>query len=181
MIRRPPRSTLFPYTTLFRSPVDDVAQEPPRPRLVPGLRRPAGETRQSLGVRRRLLGELERDLPRVVEAGLLVEVHVPLHLLPLLAQQQRQEVTGPEATPEPGPESGVEGGVRPRYRVAVLAQELLPHLDVALLHTGQLDVDVLALLVRLLAGQHEVEVGGVVFVLPVVEPRVQCCAVERHA
>src|SRR5687768_18175328 len=24
MIRRPPRSTLFPYTTLFRSPVDDV-------------------------------------------------------------------------------------------------------------------------------------------------------------
>src|SRR3712207_1757102 len=25
MIRRPPRSTLFPYTTLFRSGVDDVA------------------------------------------------------------------------------------------------------------------------------------------------------------
>src|SRR5438477_1968766 len=25
MIRRPPRSTLFPYTTLFRSPVDVVA------------------------------------------------------------------------------------------------------------------------------------------------------------
>src|SRR5258708_24628871 len=24
MIRRPPRSTLFPYTTLFRSPTDDV-------------------------------------------------------------------------------------------------------------------------------------------------------------
>src|SRR3989454_11666810 len=24
MIRRPPRSTLFPYTTLFRSPVHDV-------------------------------------------------------------------------------------------------------------------------------------------------------------
>src|SRR3712207_7184617 len=23
MIRRPPRSTLFPYTTLFRSPIDD--------------------------------------------------------------------------------------------------------------------------------------------------------------
>src|SRR5688572_31473694 len=28
MIRRPPRSTLFPYTTLFRSPVD---QPLPRP------------------------------------------------------------------------------------------------------------------------------------------------------
>src|SRR3712207_7728025 len=25
MIRRPPRSTLFPYTTLFRSPVDEAA------------------------------------------------------------------------------------------------------------------------------------------------------------
>src|SRR5258707_12087054 len=28
MIRRPPRSTLFPYTTLFRSCGDDVAQLP---------------------------------------------------------------------------------------------------------------------------------------------------------
>src|SRR2546427_8667693 len=27
MIRRPPRSTLFPYTTLFRSPVAHGAQE----------------------------------------------------------------------------------------------------------------------------------------------------------
>src|SRR2546425_2704452 len=29
MIRRPPRSTLFPYTTLFRSPFDDVLAAPP--------------------------------------------------------------------------------------------------------------------------------------------------------
>src|SRR3712207_7494947 len=31
MIRRPPRSTLFPYTTLFRSipPVDPLLDEPP--------------------------------------------------------------------------------------------------------------------------------------------------------
>src|SRR2546423_11142149 len=28
MIRRPPRSTLFPYTTLFRSAPDDVAAQP---------------------------------------------------------------------------------------------------------------------------------------------------------
>src|SRR5258708_8457805 len=26
MIRRPPRSTLFPYTTLFRSPLDEVLE-----------------------------------------------------------------------------------------------------------------------------------------------------------
>src|SRR2546425_9778237 len=29
MIRRPPRSTLFPYTTLFRSPADDRDTERP--------------------------------------------------------------------------------------------------------------------------------------------------------
>src|SRR2546422_4551776 len=29
MIRRPPRSTLFPYTTLFRSPEDTAAAPPP--------------------------------------------------------------------------------------------------------------------------------------------------------
>src|SRR2546429_3356405 len=41
MIRRPPRSTLFPYTTLFRSP----GRRPrPRTRAAPGdaARRPAG-------------------------------------------------------------------------------------------------------------------------------------------
>src|SRR3712207_9510944 len=30
MIRRPPRSTLFPYTTLFRSPVRGMARGPVR-------------------------------------------------------------------------------------------------------------------------------------------------------
>src|SRR2546427_8343865 len=28
MIRRPPRSTLFPYTTLFRSPLDELQRRP---------------------------------------------------------------------------------------------------------------------------------------------------------
>src|SRR2546422_1560165 len=31
MIRRPPRSTLFPYTTLFRSPPDLMRAAAPRP------------------------------------------------------------------------------------------------------------------------------------------------------
>src|SRR5438132_3170559 len=30
MIRRPPRSTLFPYTTLFRSPLGGVGEDRPR-------------------------------------------------------------------------------------------------------------------------------------------------------
>src|SRR2546429_7200360 len=37
MIRRPPRSTLFPYTTLFRSP-SDQASPPQRRKSVPGAR-----------------------------------------------------------------------------------------------------------------------------------------------
>src|SRR3712207_7022172 len=44
MIRRPPRSTLFPYTTLFRSVVDDTA-------LVK-------QGRRSVGVKRQYRGQL---------------------------------------------------------------------------------------------------------------------------
>src|SRR5207244_9004324 len=41
MIRRPPRSTLFPYTTLFRSDVEWKSHEPPRRSAAGGGRRPA--------------------------------------------------------------------------------------------------------------------------------------------
>src|SRR5687768_18170830 len=48
MIRRPPRSTLFPYTTLFRS---QAAPPPPRSRCLHGsaLRGGNGRGRASLG------------------------------------------------------------------------------------------------------------------------------------
>src|SRR5256885_12107937 len=49
MIRRPPRSTLFPYTTLFRSCGDD-----PRPRLADRSAR--AECERRLPVRLALLG-----------------------------------------------------------------------------------------------------------------------------
>src|SRR3712207_7001976 len=44
MIRRPPRSTLFPYTTLFRSPAPCTARAPGAPRRPPSRRprRPRG-------------------------------------------------------------------------------------------------------------------------------------------
>src|SRR2546425_7552085 len=48
MIRRPPRSTLFPYTTLFRSYCDRA--RPPRTRLRVGER--CGQDRQALGLPR---------------------------------------------------------------------------------------------------------------------------------
>src|SRR2546422_8562878 len=41
MIRRPPRSTLFPYTTLFRS--DTEAAAPDRPNIHPSKREHGGE------------------------------------------------------------------------------------------------------------------------------------------
>src|SRR3712207_8837807 len=55
MIRRPPRSTLFPYTTLFRSFTDDVAVAATGGSLAAGTyqwgvtaRTPAGETPASV-------------------------------------------------------------------------------------------------------------------------------------
>src|SRR2546422_2632664 len=72
MIRRPPRSTLFPYTTLFRSIVD--AHEPgepaheraddreQRPCMHPAIEKPATGTEQENGDR-----EVERH-PEVLVA-----------------------------------------------------------------------------------------------------------------
>src|SRR3712207_8559261 len=48
MIRRPPRSTLFPYTTLFRSEAERVRREAGRRPL---LRRPARRLRGDVGAR----------------------------------------------------------------------------------------------------------------------------------
>src|SRR2546430_7510593 len=45
MIRRPPRSTLFPYTTLFRSPQYFLAGSAVRPLLGLGHARPAAAFR----------------------------------------------------------------------------------------------------------------------------------------
>src|SRR5260221_10839688 len=54
MIRRPPRSTLFPYTTLFRSPLEARWQKE-RSRQIPGPR-----VRQDLD-RPRQAAELDRS------------------------------------------------------------------------------------------------------------------------
>src|SRR3712207_7543855 len=82
MIRRPPRSTLFPYTTLFRSPAhrdaaplrlgDEGAGGGPQERTLPGGLEP---------LQRR--GEIER----VVRGVLIEERHPPE--APKMAGQQR--------------------------------------------------------------------------------------------
>src|SRR2546430_12235207 len=61
MIRRPPRSTLFPYTTLFRSPIDPlrgarVEEEEPGARRPPRQRFPVAP----------VAGDLRRVVPHEV-------------------------------------------------------------------------------------------------------------------
>src|SRR3712207_7844161 len=65
MIRRPPRSTLFPYTTLFRSEVDQRGHH--RERDLDGRHHPAPghpaadlEVGQALGLGLEAVGELAR-------------------------------------------------------------------------------------------------------------------------
>src|SRR5258706_4565637 len=56
MIRRPPRSTLFPYTTLFRSrppPSKRLARGLPPPRPPPPARRPPRSPRKATRARPR--------------------------------------------------------------------------------------------------------------------------------
>src|ERR1039458_10571229 len=52
MIRRPPRSTLFPYTTLFRSPVLPKSQEQFCPkRRIPAMKRSEEHTSELQSLR----------------------------------------------------------------------------------------------------------------------------------
>src|SRR5437667_8201196 len=53
MIRRPPRSTLFPYTTLFRSGSGSPGLRPTLPRHQPLVQRPHGPRCSSSWVRNR--------------------------------------------------------------------------------------------------------------------------------
>src|SRR3989449_5765535 len=65
MIRRPPRSTLFPYTTLFRSLDEDHARGR---RVVQGLRDrigDGGEQTRLLGTRRHARREVREKVERV--------------------------------------------------------------------------------------------------------------------
>src|SRR5687767_10468102 len=99
-----------------------------------------------------------------------MEVQVALYLLSLFAQQHGEQVTRTEPAAKPGPQSGIRGRLRLFDPVAVLSQQLAPHLDVPLLDAGQLDVDVFPVGIGLLAGQRQVQIGCVRFVLPMVEP-----------
>src|SRR2546430_10811427 len=66
MIRRPPRSTLFPYTTLFRSCLGQFREHRQRQHLTGGLLR---NRKRAAGVPERRVGRLEVDGHGIVNAG----------------------------------------------------------------------------------------------------------------
>src|SRR5258707_770835 len=100
MIRRPPRSTLFPYTTLFRS------RRRPDPRL-------PDHRHQRRAVRRRP-GQPDRDLAERLQPGPRqpVPVQIPPHRTPpppmpptalSRCQQERHRPHRPHPPPHPPP------------------------------------------------------------------------------
>src|SRR2546430_15530139 len=69
MIRRPPRSTLFPYTTLFRSLGPEVGAVAPEPVAVAGaVGVPVDELHRGVAGGRLVQGLVDRVLPRRVHA-----------------------------------------------------------------------------------------------------------------
>src|SRR3989442_4430878 len=69
MIRRPPRSTLFPYTTLFRSPapaVDHVVDEPAQERDVGAGADRDVQVRYGAGARK---PRIDMDQLRAIQLG----------------------------------------------------------------------------------------------------------------
>src|SRR5437763_13215321 len=72
MIRRPPRSTLFPYTTLFRSDVGSVL-------VITYTERAAGELRGR--IRRELLDRGRDDLARELDGAWISTIHGFCHRL----------------------------------------------------------------------------------------------------
>src|SRR2546430_14704745 len=79
MIRRPPRSTLFPYTTLFRSELDGIGEE-----VQEHLAQAPAIGRDDHRVAQRLDGEL-------VLAGLELGAHRVGHLAQQRVERQRLE------------------------------------------------------------------------------------------
>src|SRR5260370_9638922 len=64
MIRRPPRSTLFPYTTLFRSQVNMVFADP-----ISALAHIQAGTLRALAVTSKDRSPVAPDVPTIAESG----------------------------------------------------------------------------------------------------------------
>src|SRR2546427_12616468 len=104
MIRRPPRSTLFPYTTLFRSPLEGHRQSRSRQALLDRCVDLPGPARVGLAI----------DALKLVAGGAVQaagEPHVELEPqvdrdrgAAAARELRRREVIGPERHRRPGPD-----------------------------------------------------------------------------
>src|SRR5258708_13250389 len=94
MIRRPPRSTLFPYTTLFRSEMDvNVEQSPP----VAEQRRVATERLEILGFRSR------RGVAPLRSEEHTSELQSPDHLVCRLLLEKKKSISTHSSSPRTRP------------------------------------------------------------------------------
>src|SRR5260370_2701066 len=89
MIRRPPRSTLFPYTTLFRSPCDSREQGRGL-RYVPRSRGPDGDRRAGLSTNDELVSGVS-SLVRSEEHTSELQSHLNLVCRLLLEKKKHTE------------------------------------------------------------------------------------------
>src|SRR6185295_8688123 len=92
------------------------------------------------------------------------------YLAALFLEQHGQQDPAPHPPGDPGPEPGASGGGRDRRRLAVVVQELAPHLHVAILDRRQPPVKLCLGGVPLRVGQLPVEKGRIRLVLQVVAP-----------
>src|SRR5688572_32513993 len=102
MLRRPPRSTLFPYTTLFRSRVQDeglLLRLHLGLRRLRGLRGLRGNTLQLEGelleLERRIKGDLLLSLPRSEEHTSELQSQSNLVCRLLLEKKKKSTITRP--------------------------------------------------------------------------------------
>src|SRR2546430_11393731 len=111
MIRRPPRSTLFPYTTLFRSPLQQLHRARRRDLGARWLGLQAGAQLQRPGERRHPIGGRARPRLRALEGDHRSEEHtselqsqsnlVCRLLLEKKKQQRRTTSSGTNQTAKP--------------------------------------------------------------------------------
>src|SRR2546422_10414944 len=89
MIRRPPRSTLFPYTTLFRSEVVELRRAQAERKLAHALERMADGLDAFLDARARFQLDLQRS-QRLADVVVQITRQAPALLLLHPAQPARQ-------------------------------------------------------------------------------------------
>src|SRR3712207_1614273 len=138
MIRRPPRSTLFPYTTLFRSVAHPAAQSlPVNGHAVVGASDAGGvdayglhaalvEVDGGLGSGSRPAWHLARD-ERAVHVSL---TPFALHVVAVPARQEEHDLAGPERSMLLLPTADVVGGdERTHARFTLSGQRTYVHND----------------------------------------------------